>query len=76
MLNFINKNVEYFKGVYFDLAPILAIPLYQERPVHSLKPLPDYKQFYARKEYESIANIMKASHVVHPNTKTKAILKI
>lgn len=73
--NFINKNVKYFKDVYFDFAPILAIPLYQERPIHSLDPLPDYRQLYARKEYESIANIMKASHAVHPKTKTKAILK-
>ena len=73
--NFIQKNVEYFKAIYFDFAPILAIPIYQERPVHSLKPLPDYNQLYAQKEHEILANCMSASHIVHSDTKTSAILK-
>ena len=32
--NFINLNCEFFKGVYFDLAPLLAIPLYQQYPTN------------------------------------------
>ena len=50
--NFIGKNQEFFKAVYFDFAPIWAIPIYQERPVHSLKPIPDYSQVYSLKECE------------------------
>ena len=73
--NFIGKNAEFFKAVYFDFAPILAIPMYQERPVHSLKPIPDLSQLYSLKECEVLANIMDESNVVHPDTKTKAILK-
>lgn len=73
--SFINKNAEYFKAVYFDFAPVLAIPAYQERPVHSLKPIPDYNQLYSHKECEALANAVDAKYVVHPNTKTKAILK-
>ena len=73
--NFIEGNVEYFRGVYFDFAPLLAIPMYQERPVHSLKPLPDYTQLYSRKEGEVLANAAHSRHFVHPDTKTKAILK-
>lgn len=73
--NFINKNIEFFKAVYFDFAPLLAIPAYQERPVHSLKPIPDYEQRYSRKECEALANAVDARHVVHPDTKTQAILK-
>ena len=73
--NFINKNAEYFKAVYFDLAPILAVPIYQERPVHSLKPIPDHSQMYALKECEALANVLQPYMVVHPNTKTQAILK-
>lgn len=73
--NFINKNAEYFKAVYFDFAPVLAIPMYQEEPVHSLDPLPDYSQLYARKECEVLSNAMDEKYVVHPNTKTDAILK-
>ncbi len=73
--NFTRKNTEFFRAVYFDFAPLLAIPAYQERPVHSLKPIPDYSQLYSMKEYEVLANAMKLSDVAHPDSKTKAILK-
>ncbi len=73
--NFVSKNAEFFKAVYFDFAPLLAIPAYQERPVHSLKPVPDYEQLYSLKECETLANALDAQYVVHPNTKTNAILK-
>lgn len=73
--NFISKNTEFFKAVYFDFAPLLAIPAYQERPVHSLKPVPDYSQLCSLKECEALANAVDAQYVVHPNTKTHAILK-
>ena len=73
--NFITKNVDFFKAVYFDFAPVLAIPVYQERPVHSLKPIPDYSQLYSLKECEVLTNAVDYQYVVHPSTKTKAILK-
>lgn len=73
--NFIEKNMEFFRAIYFDFAPILAIPIYQERPVHSLKPIPDYSQIYALKECEALANAVENRYVVHPDTKTLAILK-
>ena len=73
--NFVGKNTEFFKAVYFDFAPLLAIPIYQERPVHSLKPIPDYSQLYSLKESEALANAVDRSYVVHPSTKTQAILK-
>lgn len=73
--NFTGKNAGFFKAVYFDFAPLLAIPMYQERPVHSLKPIPDYARLYSLKECEVLANAMPARYVVHPETKTEAILK-
>jgi hypothetical protein len=73
--NFTGKNAAFFKSVYFDFAPLLAIPIYQERPVHSLKPIPDYSQLYSLKESEALANAVDRKYVVHPNTKTQAILK-
>lgn len=73
--NFIKKNTEFFKAMYFDFAPLWAIPLYQERPVHSLDPIPDYTQKYSYKEYESLSNKIRPEHIVHPKTKTHAILK-
>ena len=73
--SFIVKNADYFKAVYFDFAPLWAIPIYQERPIHALQPIPEYSQSYSHKEYETLSNKMSAEHVVHPQTKTKAILK-
>lgn len=73
--NFISANVAYFKAVYFDFAPIWAIPAYQERPVHSLKPIPEYNQKYSQKECEALVNAIDYRYVVHPDTKTPAILK-
>ena len=73
--NFVTKNEDFFKAVYFDFAPILAIPIYQERPVHSLKPIPDYSQLYSYKECEALANLVDKNYVVHKQTKTNAILK-
>lgn len=73
--SFISKNAEYFKAVYFDFAPLWAIPLYQEKPVQSLQPIPDYPQKYSCKECEALSNRIGAEHVVHPLSKTQAILK-
>ena len=73
--NFIGKNKAYFKAVYFDFAPLLAIPAYQERPVHSLKPIPDLSRHYSLKDCEVLANAVNERYVVHPRTKTQAILK-
>ncbi len=73
--NFKGKNAEFFKAVYFDFAPILAIPIYQESPINSLKPIPDDPRLYAFKECEALANALSLDKVVHPRTRTKAILK-
>lgn len=73
--SFVQKNIDFFKAVYFDFAPLLAIPVYQERPVHSLEPIPDYSQKYSYKECEVLANAVDPHYVVSPLTKTQAILK-
>ena len=73
--NFLDKNGEFFKAVYFDFTPLWAVPMYQERPVHSLKPIPDHTRTYSLKECEALANAVKPRYVVHPHTKTNAILK-
>lgn len=73
--NFINYNAEYFKALYFTFAPVWAVTSCQEKPVNSLKPLPDYGKKYADKEYEILSNAMPMEHIVHPQTKTEAIIK-
>ena len=72
---FISANVKFFKDVYFDFAPILAIPIYQERPVHSLDPIPALSQKYSQKETEALVNAVDPKLVVHPATQTSAILR-
>ncbi len=72
---FINKNKVFFKAVYFDFAPIWAIPDYQSRPVHSLDPIPNYTARFSVKECETMANIMPSVYAAHPQSKTPAILK-
>ena len=73
--SFLSENEAFFKAVYFDFAPLWAIPAYQERPVHSLKPIPPLEQRYSLKECEVLANAVDARYVVHPDTKTEAIVK-
>ena len=73
--SFISGNQSFFRQVYFDFAPLFAIPAYQERPVHSLKPLPDLSQRYSYKECEAMAERVPRGIAVHPATKTEAILK-
>ena len=73
--NFTGKNADYFKSLYFNFAPIWAIPVYQEKPVHSLAPIQNQAQKYSYKEYETLVNKADPRLVVHPQTKTQAILK-
>lgn len=73
--SFRRLNEDFFRDVYFDFAPLLAIPAYQERPVHSLHPVAALSQKYALKEHEALANALHKKYVVHPRTKTPAILK-
>ena len=43
--------------------------------MHSLQPIPDASQLYSLKECEALANAIDSRYVVHPDTKTQAILK-
>ena len=73
--SFISKNIDFFKSVYFDFAPIWAIPIYQERPVHSLKPIPKIPRKYSQKQSEVMSNKIPTRYTVHPHSKTQAIIK-
>jgi hypothetical protein len=81
--SFIEKNVRFFKAMYFDFAPLWAIPVYQEEPVASLHPASDTphkvregeENQYSRKQCEVLFNTVFTGCVVHPNTRTRAILK-
>ena len=73
---FLKENEKYFKMLFFDFAPLLAITVYQERPIHSLKPIPGTEQRYSDKEMEVLVNLIDDKYVLDPQTKTPAILKV
>lgn len=73
--NFISFNEEYFKSVFFDFAPLMAIPAYQDEPVASMKPLKDIGSNYTQYEHEVLANAIGAASFAHPDTATDIILK-
>ncbi|MCR5413274.1 MAG: hypothetical protein K6F50_00930 [Kiritimatiellae bacterium] len=72
--NFTAFNERYFKDVYFSLAPLLAIPLYQQtRPGGAMAPeLHGGSSFW---EHEAIANFHGEEAFRHPDSVTRNILK-
>lgn len=72
---FYNFNSAYFKSVFFDLAPLLTIPLYQEEPDKLLDTSENSHGKYTAKEYETLANRIGRKKFAHSNTATDVILK-
>lgn len=66
---------EYFKTMYFALAPLLTIPLYQQTRTHENI----YRDTVGKPstfwEHESIANFIGENHFKHPQSVTRNILK-
>ena len=73
--NFINLNVAYFKGVFFDLAPLLAIPLYQQYPTNEYIFKDDVGADYSRHLSEMQANRFNDSYFKPQECITPIILK-
>ena len=74
-LKFRNINEDYFKNIYFSLAPLLAIPLYQQTGTYKdcgLDGAPGASSFW---EHEAIANHYGDEYFKHPSCITKNILK-
>ena len=72
---FVNENEEFFKSVFFDFAPLFAVPMYLDEPVKSLEPLEEYKCNYTSYEYESLANRMPPSLLSAEGSATRSIIK-
>lgn len=66
---------DFFRSFYFGIAPLLAIPLYQQHRSHA----DIYKDTYSRKscfwEHEAIANYHGEAQFKHPECVTRNILK-
>lgn len=68
-------NKKYFKSLYFDLAPLLSIPLYQQHKPHEYIYMDTYPRNYTSYEAEYAVNKM-GRHVFAPAlSRTESILK-
>lgn len=74
--NFSRFNQQYFKDVYFALAPLLAIPLYQQTRTHEdIWKGVSYTDPSSFWEHEAMANYYGDAEFEHPDCITKNILK-
>ena len=72
---FITYNSEYFKSMYFDLAPLLSIPLYRmEKPDEYIYG-GNYVSNYALGEAEVLANKLGDMQFAPQGAKTQSLLK-
>ena len=72
---FLDFNATFFKSIFFDFAPLIAVPAYQDEPTYSLKDPKPYKSYYPSYEHESLANMIGDCVFAHERSGTCAILK-
>lgn len=72
--NFINFNNEYFKSVFFDLAPLIAIPAYAESPAAAYAEKQVSDRCFGDYEHEVMANRVGGA-LVPDGCATKVIYK-
>lgn len=73
--DFYTINARYFRAIYFCLAPLLCIPMYQQiRPQHDMYGR-EMQQRSAFWEHEALANFWGQDNFKHPNCVTDCILK-
>lgn len=72
---FIRRNVDYFKSVFFDFAPLLAVPAYQDPPEITLDEVEGVDGNCSAYEYELLANAIGWQYFVPEEATTGAILK-
>ena len=72
---FIETNAEYFRAIYFCLAPLLCVPMYQQiRPQEAIYGR-DMKKQSSFWEHEALANFWGNQPFQHPDCVTDCILK-
>ena len=72
---FIAWQCEYFRSMYFDLAPLLAIPAYKMQKPREFIYKDVYESNCSSYETETAANRFSASVFAHPDTGTRTVLK-
>ena len=74
-VDFYAINARYFRAIYFSLAPLLCVPMYQQiRPLHDIygRDMQRQSSFW---EHEALANFWGQQHFKHPSCVTECILK-
>ena len=66
---------QYFEHFYFQMAPILSIPLYQQHKPSEYIYKHNYSRNYTSYQTEVLANILGGQYFAHPNSQTQAIIK-
>jgi hypothetical protein len=72
---FVEFNNEYFKSVFFDFAPLFAVPAYLEEPCASLEAPEEFMSNYTYYEHEAIANLLDRRELLPEEALNNAILK-
>ena len=73
--DFVSVNAGYFKAIYFNFAPLLCVPLYQQtRSYQDIygREMPMHSSFW---EHEALANFWGAGRFMDPACVTDCILK-
>lgn len=73
--NFIVLNARYFRAIYFALAPLLCVPMYQQIRPQSAIYGRDMQRHSAFWEHEALANFWGQDRFKHAECVTKCILK-
>ncbi len=73
--NFMSFNTTYFKNMYFEFAPLLSIPLYQQHKPHEYIYSHIYERNYTDYEAECAVNRMGRNVFCHSDSATDSILK-
>ena len=71
---FLKFNNNYFLNLYFELAPIMSIPLYQQHKPHEYIYRDNYSRNYTSFESEVLSNALDSS-MLSPGADTQSILK-
>lgn len=73
--DFNNYNFNFFQGLYFDLAPLLSIPLYSQHKPHEYIYQLEYDKHFPMYQSEVMANSFNASTFKPEDCVTGTILK-
>lgn len=74
--SFITINSSYFESIFFLLAPVLAIPCYQNDPPNEYIYDNNYLSNFSDYQIETMANRFKSEYFLHKESKTRGILKV